>query len=82
MIAHSGTMVTITEQDIIPLGCLSAQTDCAGIYVQLERNTQFGFSSVADLDSSSGKHLFDWSGSGRMVVQPTADILVGGSNPG
>ena len=29
MIAHSGTMVTIANQDIIPLRYLTAQTDCA-----------------------------------------------------
>ena len=29
-----------------------------GIYVRLERNTQFGFSSLADLDASSEEALF------------------------
>ena len=52
-----------------------------GIYVRLERNTQFGFSSVADLDPSSGEAVFTVTGSGRMVVQLPADFLVGGSNP-
>ena len=53
-----------------------------GIYVRLERNTQFGFSSVADLDPSSGEALSVVTGGGRMVVQWAADFLVGGSNPG
>ena len=53
-----------------------------GIHVPLERNTQFGFSSVADLDPSSGEALFAMTGSGRMVVQRAMDVLVGGSNPG
>ena len=29
MIARNGTMVTITNEDIISLRCLTAQTDCA-----------------------------------------------------
>ena len=43
-----------------------------GIYVRLERNTQFGFSSVADLDPSSGEALHGVAGCGQMVVQPVA----------
>ena len=43
-----------------------------GIYVRLERNTQFGFSSVADLDPSSGEALYTVTGSGGMVVQLVA----------
>ena len=53
-----------------------------GIYVRLERNTQFGFSSVADLDPSSGETLITVPGSGRLVVQRTAEFFVGDSNPG
>ena len=52
-----------------------------GIYVRLERNTQFGFSSVADLDPSSGEALLTRTGSSRMVVQRAVEFLVGGSNP-
>ena len=53
-----------------------------GIYVRLERNTQFGFSSVADLDPSSREALFTVTGSGRMVAQQATGFLVGGLNPG
>ena len=41
-----------------------------------------GFLSVADAAPSSGEIFRLTPSSGRMVVQLTADLLVGGSNPG
>ena len=41
-----------------------------------------GFLSVADAAPSSGETFRLGASSGRMVMQPTADFLVAGSNPG
>ena len=41
-----------------------------------------GFLSVADAAPSSGETICLRSGSGRMVMQPAAGLLVGGSSPG
>ena len=40
-----------------------------------------GFLSVADAAPSSGENFWLQASSGRMVMQPTTDPLVGGSNP-
>ena len=48
-----------------------------------DRNTQVGFFVSGRLGSKKlGGQLFLRVSSGRMVMQPTAEFLVGGSNPG